>query len=422
VLHNAAMAPQDPARPPLWLELPAHRRWLEAEGDRLLGFAAGSRHPAGGFAWLDDDGRPDLGRPVELWVTCRMTHVFALGHLLGRPACGSMVDHGVASLLGQLRDHEHDGWFAKVGADGPTVTDKTAYEHAFVLLAATSAAVCGRPHSRELLDAALAVFLERFWDDGAGMVVEQWDRSFTELDGYRGVNANMHSVEALLAAADVLGDESLRRRALRITTQVVHEMAPAHDWRIPEHFDAEWTPQLEYNADEPAHPFRPYGATIGHWLEWGRLAVQLHAALGPDAPAWLLDDARALFDRAVHEGWAVDGADGFVYTVDWHGSPVVRERMHWVVAEATAVAAALHEATGEAVYATWYETWWQHVADHFIDGGRGSWRHELSPANEPSAGTWAGKPDVYHAFQATLLPRLPLTPALAPALAAGRLG
>jgi mannose/cellobiose epimerase-like protein (N-acyl-D-glucosamine 2-epimerase family) len=200
----------------------------------------------------------------------------------------------------------------------------------------------------------------------------------------------------------VLDDPSLREKALRITTRVVHELAPAHDWRIPEHFTADWEPRLDYNADEPAHPFRPYGATIGHWLEWSRLAVQLHAALGPAAPAWLLDDARALFDAAVREGWSVDGADGFVYTVDWAGRPVVRERMHWVVAEAIAAAAALHRATGDPSYADWYATWWQHVDDHFRDPEHGSWHHELAPDLTPGSTTWDGKPDVYHAYGAVL--------------------
>ena len=118
----------------------------------------------------------------------------------------------------------------------------------------------------------------------------------------------------------------------------------------------------------------------------------------------------------MREGWAVDGADGFVYTVDWSGVPVVRERMHWVAAESTATAAALYAATGEATYADWYATWWQHVADCFLDTEHGSWRHELSPRNTPSSVTWAGKPDTYHAFQATLIPRLPLAPTLAAAL------
>ena len=402
-----------------WLENPAHTRWLATECDRLLAFGRASRHPEGGFAWLDDDGVPELDRDVELWVTARMTHVYSLGHLMGQPGCASLVDHGVASLLGRFHDDEHGGWYAKVGHDGPTVRDKTAYEHAFVVLAGASATEAGRPGAVDLLHSALAVMLGHFWDDDFGMVVEQWDESFATLDGYRGVNANMHSVEALMAAADALDDDSLRERALRIVTRVVHDVASNSSWRIPEHYDATWTPVLDYNEDQPAHPFRPYGATIGHWIEWSRLALQLHASLGASAPAWLLPDARSLFAAAIEEGWAVDGADGFVYTVDWSGAPVVRERMHWVAAEAISAAAAMHAATGDPSYAGWYQTLWDHVADHFLDLERGSWRHELSPANQPSSNTWEGKPDTYHALQATLIPRLPLSPCLATALSRG---
>jgi sulfoquinovose isomerase len=304
-----------------WLASPAHARWLEAEGDRLLEFGRSAAHPDGGFAWLSDDGSPQLDRPVELWITCRMTHVYSLGHLLGRPGSATLADHGVAALQGRFRDAAHGGWYAQVAADGPTVTGKTAYEHAFVVLAAASAAAAGRPGGRALLDDALEVLLDPFWDDQHGMVVEEWDEGFTRLDGYRGVNANMHSVEALLSAADVLDDASLRARAERIVTRVVHDLARRNSWRIPEHFDADWTPRPEYNVDEPAHPFRPYGATIGHWLEWARLALHLRAGLGASAPGWLLEDARELFDAATREGWAVDGADGFVYTVDWSGQP-----------------------------------------------------------------------------------------------------
>ncbi|MCW2760463.1 MAG: N-acylglucosamine 2-epimerase [Marmoricola sp.] len=404
-----------------WLGNPAHARWLEAEGDRLLEFGRASRHPAGGFAWLDDQGRTDLEAPLPLWVTCRMTHVYALGHLMGRPFCGPLADHGVAALRGRFDDKVNGGWFAQVGPDGPIVTDKTAYEHAFVVLAAASAAAAERPGGRELLDDAVGVLLERFWDDEFGMVVEQWDQNWSTLDGYRGVNANMHTVEALLSAADVLDDSSLRDKAQRILTRVVHESAAGNQWRIPEHFDASWTPMLEYNVDEPAHPFRPYGATIGHSLEWSRLALHLRAGLGEAAPDWLLDDARSLFDASIREGWAVDGADGFVYTVDWEGRPVVHERMSWVAAEGTATAAALHAVTGDPAYDVLYATWWEHIDSCFVDPENGSWRHELSRVNLPSDHTWKGKPDIYHAFQATLIPRLPLAPTLAAALAGGLL-
>ena len=407
----------------VWLTTPAHQRWLEQETDRLLAFSRASRHPAGGFAWLDTAGDPQLDRPVQLWVTCRMTHVFALGHLLGRPGCGSLVDHGVDALTTRFRDAKNSGWYAAMAADGPVTRSKTAYEHAFVLLAASSATAAGRPGAQALLDEALEVVLGRFWDNTYGMVTEEWDETFTTVDAYRGVNANMHTVEALLAAADVLGDGGLLARAERIVTRVVHDLAAHNQWRIPEHFDEQWNPLFDYNRAEPAHPFRPFGATIGHWLEWSRLALHLRALLGErTAPSWLLDDAAALFDAAVREGWSVDGSPGFVYTVDWEGRPVVRERMHWVAAEATATAAALWSVTGESAYAEWYETWWDYIAQSFIDPRLGSWWHELDADNLPSGVTWNGKPDTYHAVQATLIPRLPLAPTLATALRDGLLG
>ena len=405
-----------------WLSSPSHRRWLEGETDRLLDFSQASRHPAGGFAWLDTAGQPELDRPVELWITCRMTHVFSLGHLLGHPGCGELADHGVRALTGRFHDDKNSGWYAALDQDGPTSHDKSAYEHAFVVLASASATAAGRPGAAALLDDALEVLLGRFWDESQGLVVEQWDESFTTLDDYRGVNANMHTVEALLSAADVTGDRGLLDRALRIVTRIVHDFARSNEWRLPEHYDRDWSPLLDYNIDAPAHPFRPYGATIGHGLEWARLALHLRAALGvADAPSWLLDDARSLFDAAVRDGWSVDGADGFVYTVDWAGQPVVRERMHWVAAEATATAAALWAATGETSYADWYQRWWDYIAVAFIDRRLGSWRHELDQHNRPSGVVWNGKPDTYHALQATLIPRLPLTPTLATALRDGLL-
>ena len=145
------------------------------------------------------------------------------------------------------------------------------------------------------------------------------------------------------------------------------------------------------------------------------------AAFGSEAPAWLLEAAIALFETAVSSGWAVDGADGFVYTVDWDGSPVVRERLHWVVAEAIGGAAALAQATGGDRYAVLYEALWDHAAAYFIDEQRGSWHHELDTSNQPAASVWSGKPDIYHALQTTLIPRLPLHPSLASALAEGHL-
>ncbi|SEF23154.1 Mannose or cellobiose epimerase, N-acyl-D-glucosamine 2-epimerase family [Amycolatopsis pretoriensis] len=374
--------------------------WVRAEPARLLGFAARAAHPGGGFAWLDDGGRPVLDRPVETWITCRMTHVFALAHLQGADT-GAQVAHGVEALTGLLRDPDHDGWYATT-----TLSEKRAYEHAFVVLAASSAVADGAEGAEPLLAGALDVVERRFWEPGPGRVADVWDRGWTHLEDYRGANANMHSVEAFLAAADVTGDRVWATRALSIVEHLVHGEARAHGWLLPEHYDAGWHVRLDHNRDEPAHPFRPFGATIGHLFEWARLAVHLKHALGADAPEWLVPDAEALFATAVRHGWAVDGRPGFVYTTDFAGTPVVRTRLHWVVAEAIAAAWTLHQETGEAAYLDRFTQWCDHAEACFVDRELGSWHHELDPENRPAAAVWAGKPDIYHAYQATLLPTL----------------
>lgn len=399
------------------LDDPGHLSTVEAECLRVLRFAEAAALPAGGFGWLDDEGRPEPDRPVLTWINARMTHVFALGHLLGRPGHDRLVGHGVSALHDLLRDREHDGWYAAVR---PVDAAKQAYQHAFVVLAASSATVAGDPGGPDLLAAALSVVERYFWREDDGLMVEEWDRDWSTLDPYRGVNANMHTVEAFLAAADVTGDDRWRQRALRITERVVHGFARDAGWMLPEHFDAAWTPHPDYNRDRPADQFRPYGVTIGHLLEWSRLTLNVRAALGEAAPDWLLPDARALFATALAKGWAVDGADGFVYTVDPDGTPVVRQRMHWVVAEALAAAATFHRVTGEDGYDAAYARTWAYAERHLIDREHGSWHHELDEHNRPAATVWPGKPDAYHVVQALLVPRLPAAPTLATALAAGR--
>lgn len=414
--------------------LPGDPAWLGAEERRLAGFAAGALVPDG-FGWLDARGGVEPDRPTETWITARMTHVFSLAHLRGDPGAADLADHGLAALFGPLYDVELGGWFDEApggggaaairersqAGGGKALPRKSAYPHSFVVLAASSAVIAARPGARELLNRALTVFDERFWEEEAACVRESWDADWTVTEPYRGANSAMHWVEALLAAADATGDLRWTRRALAIAERLVHGVAAAHDWRLPEHFTPDWRPVPDYNRDQPDHPFRPFGSTTGHLLEWARLLVHLELALeraGQAAPAWLRTDAEQLFANAVRRGWDVDGAEGFAYTLDWQDEPVVRQRMHWVVAEATMAAWALARRTGDPAYTEHYDRWWSYADRFHVDREHGSWRHELDPANQPSGSVWAGKPDVYHAYQATLLPQVGLAPSIAAALSA----
>ena len=371
--------------------------------DRLLEFAARSRLAGGGFGYLGSDGEVVAGRGQETWIVARMTHVFGLAAMLGRPGAADLARHGVRALTdGVLRDAAHGGWRSSTDDD-----TKAAYAHAFVMLAGSTAASAGIAGGAELLADAVGVWQDRFWDDDAGMAVEQWDRTWSRLDEYRGLNANMHGVEASLAAADALpvadqaGKRRLREQALR-TTERALVWAREFGWRMPEHFGSDWTPLPEYNRERPADPFRPYGVTLGHSFEWARLAMHVRSVTAP--PADVAAAAGALFRAAAEAG---DGM-GIPYTLDWDGLVVVGARMHWVLCEAISAAYVLFAATGDDNYQIYAEGWRELGERQFADPATGSWHHELTPGGEVATGTWSGQPDAYHLAQMLLLDGRPI--------------
>lgn len=333
-----------------------------------------------------------------------MTHVLSLGALRGRQADSALAEQALRSIDREFGDPTYGGWFRVVAPDGVPQPDKTAYEHAFILLAASSALVAGVAGAAALLDHGMATILDHFWDEDAGRLVESWSRDWSQAEAYRGANANMHAVEAFLATADATGDDQWRHRADRIG-RAIASSAESNDWLIPEHFDSQWRVLPDYNRDHLRHPFRPFGATPGHAFEWARLLVQLGAS-HVGSQQWTVPAAAALFARA-SESWD-DERGGFPYTTDWTGAAVVSERLHWVHCEALAAAVALWRVTGDAAYADWYARIWDYTWPRFPDHVRGGWWHELDPAGEVSRGTWSGKPDTYHAVQSCLFPMLPI--------------
>jgi mannose/cellobiose epimerase-like protein (N-acyl-D-glucosamine 2-epimerase family) len=396
---------------------PGTEPWRRAEASRLISFGRAAALPDGGFGWLDVNGGIDPVQPRPLYINARMTYVFALAHLAGVAGADALATSGLDALAVRYADHEHGGFFASLDPAGNILdTTKANYAHAHVLLAASSALAAGIPGAGAALEAAAAAIDRHFWSDTEGLALESWNADFTEPEPYRGANSNMHSVEAYLAAGDVTGNPAWLARAASIAGYLVNVQARAHAWRIPEHYDENWHLLPDYNADHPSDPFRPPGTTPGHSFEWARLLLTLEAAQ-PAPPAWLLEAATALFDTAVADAWHRDGHPGLLYTVDASGQPLVTARMHWVACEAVLAADALHRRTGQERFAAAAARWWDEIDRYFLDRQHGGWWQELAPDMTPATFTWSGKPDLYHCYQALLLPSLPLSPTAATALA-----
>ena len=383
-----------------------NREFLKASCEDLLNFGHRFPSPNGGSYYLGDDGTPWKDRNRETWITCRMAHVYSLGLMLGHEGSGELADAALKGLKGELHDEKNGGWYAGVTPEGGIVPNKQCYAHAFVILAASSALTAGRSGAKELLEEALAVYDRHFWNEEEGLACDTWNTEFTVLDDYRGLNANMHTVEAFLAVGDVIGDKKYHIRAGRIIDHVIG-WAEDNNWRIPEHFTKEWVADLDCNRDRPDDPFKPYGATPGHGIEWARLITQWTLANCGEEKEKLekhLQAAEKLYTTAIKDGWNADGAPGIVYTTHWNGKPVVHDRMHWTLAEAINTSAVLYQVTGKEKYAKDYAAFMKYLDEVVMDHENGSWFHQLDEQNHLKGTVWSGKSDLYHALQSTLIP------------------
>lgn len=386
-----------------WLDNAGHRAFLIADAHRSLDFFDASPRAGAGFHTLDGAGRPLPGGVQELHNTTRLVHSYALAHLAGRPDRAGIIDRGMDYLWSHHRDPVHGGYVWSLDGDAVADGTKLAYGHVFVLLAASSAKLAGHPQADRVLTDICEVLDRHYWDEGAGLFRDEFTRDWQAFSTYRGMNANMHGVEALLAAHEATGEALFLTRAGRILDFFIAGQAAAHGWRIPEHYDDQWRVDPGY-AGNPV--FRPAGTTPGHSLEMARLALHWWDLAGrPDSEMPLM--ARALIRTALAGGWDKTRG-GLVYTLHLDSGEVDNPaRYWWPVTEALGALAALIKHDPQPGDEGWYRRIWRFAAQHLIDPEHGGWWHELGPDNRPSDRQFKGKPDLYHALQADLLPLAP---------------
>ncbi len=387
----------------------AHRHWLKSQAVSLLGFYQDAAvNPAGGFFSLDGTGRPvppNTGATSALRYlhdTSRMVHCYAIGDLLGLLGCERNIDHGMDFLWARHRDTKNGGYFYSVDDDGPVDANKQAYAHAFVLLAAASAKIVGHPDADRLLDDIGTVLKKWFWDINAGASREEFSPDWMHTSEYRGQNSNMHLTEATMAAFEVTGDRQYLEMAERIADLIINRHARQMGWRVAEHFDSNWQVDREYRGDPM---FRPHGTTPGHALEWSRLLIHLWA-LGDHKHDWMKQAARQLLEHATRAGWD-NNSGGFFYTLDWDGQPDQAAKYWWPCAEGIGATTALASVFDDDVFEHWYRQIWDYIDCTFIDHENGGWWPDANAGVKIDGGVFVGRPDLYHALQACLIPLMP---------------
>ncbi|MDE0303640.1 MAG: AGE family epimerase/isomerase [Albidovulum sp.] len=338
------------------------------------------RRAGGFFGGLTDDGTiydPDTRHLVD---TCRHIYNYSTAIVLfGEDRFAEAAEHGLKFL-----DTAHrlpQGGFAWV-LENRRIEDATrhCYGHAFVLLAASAAAKAGLSEAAALVDETWKILEERFFEPEAGLYADQiGPSSWSDVDSYRGQNANMHLCEAMLVAYEATGDSRFLDRAETLARRICLELAAETDGLVWEHYRRDWSVDWDYNREDPKNLFRPYGYLPGHFVEWTKLLVLLHRSR-PEG--WMLDRARALFDAALEHGWDSERG-GFNYTFAPDGRILDTDRYYWVLSEAIAAAALLGRALGVEAVWQWYDRFWEYSGNVLIDHKHGGWYRVTDPDGKP---------------------------------------
>ena len=314
----------------------------------------------------------------------------------GRDHYKVWAEHGFAYL--QTHHLQADGHYIwQRNADRIEDGRAMAYGHAFVMLAAAYAARLNIAGASETIG-KIWDFMERyFWEPEHNAYADEYDDSLTVCDLYRGQNANMHTVEALIAAYETTKEPLYLERAELVAKQFCVILARAADGQIWEHYDTNWQQDWQYNIDKPDDLFKPWGFQPGHQVEWAKLLLQLDGLAPKD---WYLDTAKTLFDTAMEKGWDTKYG-GLVYGYAPDGTFADAHKYFWVQAEAFAAAWRLWKRTGIVKYREDYNRLWAFSWDHLVDHNHGAWYRIVN-----QDGSWvepwkspAGKVD-YHTMGA----------------------
>ncbi len=272
-----------------------------------------------------------------------------------------------------LQPSGHYAWL--IENDNVTDGRAMAYGHAFVLLAAASCLRIGIKSAEQTLNHVWDFLEHYFWDANHQAYADERDSSLTDLNQYRGQNANMHLCEALLAAWQATSNSRYLDRAELLAKRFTVELAAQSDGLIWEHYNADWQVDFEFNRDKPNDRYKPWGFQPGHQVEWSKLLLMLNAE--KPNQQWPTK-ARELYDRAMSIGWDSEFG-GIVYGVAPDGSICAPEKYFWVHAETIATAWRLYQHTENKKYLQDYQRIWSWSWKYLVDHTYGAWYRVRKP-------------------------------------------
>lgn len=356
-------------------------------------------HERGGFyQFFRDDGSIYDHHTRHLVSSTRFVFNYAMAAVaFDNDEYRQVARHGLRFLREHHRNPQTGGYAWLLDAEGVQDGTNHCYGLAFVLLAYATAIKAGIDEARPWLEETYQLMERYFWSSQDGLFRDEISADWQTISAYRGQNANMHSCEAMLAAFEATQDAKYLDLAYTLARRITVDQAALADGLIWEHYDEHWQLDWTYNRDNPRHLFRPWGFQPGHQTEWTKLLLILDRHRPED---WMLERARALFERALKHAWDAEFG-GICYGFAPDGSICDGDKYFWVQAESLAAAALLACRTGEAGYWEHYERLWDYAWQHLIDHQHGAWYRILDRQNRKydNKKSPAGKTD-YHTMGA----------------------
>jgi len=269
----------------LWLRDSAWPTWLSHGIDRGRG---------GFFEALTLDGKVCKAGFRRLRVVARQIYVFSEAHRAGLAGADAAVRLGLA-FLERHAVHPEGGYAWRFDLNHlPIDTTRDLYDHAFVLLALSSAtavlpAASLRPAALDLLR-----WIDTMLPHPAGGYLEGLPASLP-----RRQNPHMHLLEALLAAHEAFADAVFLDRAENLIALFASRLFDTESGALPEFFDDDLNPDRRHGT---------FLVEPGHHCEWVWLLHRYQALTSPQ-PA-LQDISRRLMRFVDRHG--IDPAFGGV--------------------------------------------------------------------------------------------------------------
>ncbi|WP_459191020.1 AGE family epimerase/isomerase [Halosimplex sp. J119] len=329
------------------------------------------------------------------------------------------AEQGVDFLLGELRDHEHGGFYWEAERDG-TVTkpNKHMYGQAFALYGLSEYyRSTGDETAREHAIKLFELFESEAHDEANGGYVEYFEPDWTpvttggtyldniepdwspkedvdaELDaGTKLTNTHLHLLEAFTTFYRATGHEKARERLNELLTINTNTIVRKDLGACTDKYAPDWRPLL----DDESYRIVSYGHDIeGVWLT-------MEAADALEMPlTYYRDLYETLWGYSLTYGYD-DDRGGFYFYGPFEEPATSRVKAWWVQAEALVSALRMYELTDEPAYREVFEETYAFLDEHQIDREYGEWHSGVTDDGETVGRKGAVYKGAYHSGRALL--------------------